>query len=288
MTVADALRKWGVTVVEVSGWQTRGWLKGFGGTWDPHGVVCHHTANAGFRGVDAPSLNVCINGRPDLAGPLCQIVLGYSGTAFLIAGRGANHAGKGGWNGLSGNAAVWGIEAENTGLGEPWPPEQLDAFVRCCAALAEFSGFGPEMVCGHKEWTPQKIDPAGIDMNDFRARVAALLNGAAIPQLSEEDDMAGEWVLMWHEGENRQYAVLAQGGVNVGKHHLALAAQVEVFNGGFNGPVGNLGNQGRLLDSLPWVGAAPAWADQTEEQILAELKQLPAATIDKLVARLRA
>ncbi len=195
--VADALRKWGVKVVEVDGWQTRGWKVSRGGQrFDPQGVVDHHTANGGFRGVDAPALQLCVNGRPPskaepngLPGPLCQIVLGYSGTAYLIAAFGANHAGSGGWRGLSGNGSVWGIEAENNGVGEPWPQAQLDAFVRCNAALAEFSGFGPEMCCGHKEWTRQKIDPAGIDMNDFRSKVAALLARKPNTPAAEPDEL---------------------------------------------------------------------------------------------------
>lgn len=252
MTVADALRKWGVTVVEVDGWETRGWLKGYGGTWDPAGVVCHHTANGGFRGVDAPSLNVCIDGRPDLAGPLCQIVLGYSGTAYLIAGLGANHAGKGGWRELWGNASVWGIEAENNGRGEPWPDVQVDAFHRCCAALAEFSGFGADDVCGHKEWTPQKIDPAGIDMNEFRGRVADLLAGTAqLPIPPQEDEMNKHW-FMRHEVSGSVYWCAG----NEERPMVILRAptlpELEELRRRTPGAIDG-GNDGAWLDMLPWV-----------------------------------
>jgi len=112
--LADALRAEGVTVVEEPGWRDRG-----NPTFSPKGVICHHTAGPA-RG-DAPSLGTCINGRPGLPGPLCQIVLARSGTAHVIASGRANHAGAGGWRGLTGNTSVFGIEAENTGLGEPWP-----------------------------------------------------------------------------------------------------------------------------------------------------------------------
>lgn len=189
MNLVDTLKKWGLTVVEIDGWQQRGWtVNRFGQKWSPRGAVMHHTANGGFRGVDAPSLGVCINGRPPspaeptgLPGPLCQMVLGYSGTVYLIAGLGANHAGSGGWGTLQGNGSVWGIEAENNGVGEPWPQVQLDAYYRCAAALAEYTGFAPGSICGHKEWTTAKIDPAGIDMNGFRRRVATLLEEGPAP-----------------------------------------------------------------------------------------------------------
>jgi hypothetical protein len=227
MNLPDMLRKWGVNVVEFPGWQTRGWLSGYGGAWNPRGVVCHHTANGGYRGIDAPSLNVCVNGRPDLAGPLCQIVLGYSGTAYVIAALGANHAGKGGWANLSGNASVWGIEAENTGLGEAWPAVQVDAFHRCCAALGELSGFGPEMVCGHKEWTPTKIDPAGLDMNQFRSAVAALLDNGP----NQEDEMNAEQEAILRDIQGWVKGNIAQAvGAGNGKVPLyAIAADTNVW-----------------------------------------------------------
>ena len=62
-----------------------------------------------------PSLEVCINGRPDLAGPLCNVMVGRDNTMFVVAAGRANHAGSGGWRGRSGNSTVYGIERENTG-----------------------------------------------------------------------------------------------------------------------------------------------------------------------------
>lgn len=172
--IADALRAEGVRVQEYPRWKERG-----SATFNPRGVICHHTAGPA-RG-DAPSLDVCINGRRDLPGPLCQIVLARSGTAHVIASGRANHAGLGGWRGLEGNTSVLGIEAENTGAGEPWPPVQYDAYVRCVAALCRRGQIPVGMVCGHKEWAPKrKIDPAGIDMAKFRADVLARL-GDVLP-----------------------------------------------------------------------------------------------------------
>lgn len=167
--LARALRTEGVTVVEHPGWLTRGRELG-----DVQGVICHHTAGP-TRG-NAPSLGTCVNGRSDLPGPLAQIVLGRDGTAYVIAAGKANHAGTGSWRGITGNSHVLGIEAENTGRGEPWGAAQYDAYVRCCAAICRHERLSADRVCGHKEWAPRrKIDPAGIDMPAFRLKVAARL-----------------------------------------------------------------------------------------------------------------
>lgn len=164
--IANRLRAYGLQVVEVAGWQTRG-----SSYFDPKGVVAHHTAS--HAGRDAPALGICINGRAGLAGPLANIVLSRSGIVYVIAAGRANHAGSGGFRGLSGNSSVFGIEAENNGVGEPWGQAQLDAYYKVCAALLEDIGRDSSWVCGHKEWAPRrKIDPTGLDMNQFRANVS--------------------------------------------------------------------------------------------------------------------
>jgi hypothetical protein len=168
--IIDAARATGYPVVEVAGWQTRG-----SSSFDPRGVVCHHTAGAATG--DMPSLNLIVNGRSDLPGPLSQFGLGRSGTIYVVAAGRANHAGAGGWKGLVGNSSVFGIEAEHTGArGVPWPTAQLDAYERLIAQLCKRGGFDPSMVCAHREWAPsRKIDPTGIDMNEMREAVAAVL-----------------------------------------------------------------------------------------------------------------
>lgn len=167
--LADRLRAAGLTVVETDGWRERG-SAGF----EPRGVVVHHTASNRTTG-DAPSLNICIKGRPDLPGPLCQVLIGRSGRCYLIASGRANHAGSGGWRGLSGNSSVLGIEAENDGRGEPWSADLMRAFL--CATAVCLGGIDQDAswCCGHKEWTSRKIDPAGINMDAFRGSVASLL-----------------------------------------------------------------------------------------------------------------
>lgn len=181
--LADALRAAGLRVAEVDGWRTRG-----SSTFTPRVVIAHHTAGAATGNM--PSLNILVKGRSDLPGPLCQVGLGRDGTAYVVAAGRANHAGSGGWRGVAGNSNAWGIEAENTGRGQAWTSEQLRAYPIICAVLCKLASVGASAVCGHREWTPRKIDPAGIDMAWLRNMTGAILGAAPTPPTPpEEDDM---------------------------------------------------------------------------------------------------
>ena len=171
------LRAAGLKVAEQPGWETRG----HGDMGPVLGVLCHHTAGA--KTGDAPSLKIVTEGRRDLAGPLSQLVLGRSGTFYMVAAGKCWHAGAGTWQGVtSGNTHLIGIEAENTGLkDDPWPEVQMDAYARGCAAILKHIGGAPIMVAGHKEYaTPKgrKSDPS-FDMAKFRDRVVACLSPPA-------------------------------------------------------------------------------------------------------------
>lgn len=182
--LADKCRQWGLATREVDGWTTRGTTSLL-----PVGVMAHHTAGPSTG--ELPSLGTLINGRPDLAGPLCQVGLGRSGTVYIVAAGRANHAGEGNWGGATGNSSFLGIEAENNGR-QPWPDVQLQAYFTLCAALSDGIHQQANMVCGHKEYaTPpgRKPDPHTLDMHAFRTRVQQLLIGGDMPwsdaQISE-------------------------------------------------------------------------------------------------------
>lgn len=174
--LASVLRDAGLTVIEQPGWQTRG----HGDMGTVRGVMIHHTAGA--KGKNAPSLNIVQNGRPDLKGPLSQLLLARDGTYYVVAAGLCSHAGAGAWQGITaGNASFIGIEAENTGLpDDPWPEVQMDAYKRGTAALM-MKIRAPIIMCvGHKEYAlpkGRKSDPS-FDMNRFRSEVAALMGGA--------------------------------------------------------------------------------------------------------------
>jgi hypothetical protein len=187
LAVAAELEELGVPVQFVPGWQGRGRPYSF----NPRGVVCHHTATKGYS-YDYPSLGIVRDGRSDLPGPLSQFGIGrHTGTVYVIAAGYANHAGGGGWGGLTGNGSTWGIEAENDGIGEEWGPEMLGAYLALVTALCRHTGIDADMVCRHAEWSDGgKIDTATAPMNDgdwIRAQVAARL---AAPEPDEEEDMA--------------------------------------------------------------------------------------------------
>jgi N-acetylmuramoyl-L-alanine amidase len=185
--LADRIRAKGVTVVEVAGWRSRG-----RGDYDPDGAVHHHTAGGPHGAV--PSLATVIHGRPGIPGPLCNVLQSREANpahdkAFVIAAGRANHAGKGGWRGLSGNRKMGGLEVEHTGNG-PVPVARLEISARILAALMEAPGSSRSAanVCQHAEWAPtRKVDfrsLAPFTPDSFRHHVAALI-GRAI----QEDDM---------------------------------------------------------------------------------------------------
>ena len=176
----DVLAGAGLKVSLVDGWETRG---------DERlgrilGVICHYTATPDASR-NMPTLGLLVRGRSDLPGPLCQLGLGRDGTFYVVASGRANHAGRGEWNGVTtGNTSFVGIEAENSGRADdPWPAVQLDAYHRGVAAILREVGRTAASCCGHREYalpTGRKSDP-NFCMDEFRRRVAAVLNGEVSP-----------------------------------------------------------------------------------------------------------
>lgn len=175
----QVLRAWGLTVIESPGWETRG----HGDMGKIQGILCHHTCGA-LHG-NLPSLQVLIDGRPDLPGPLSQLGLGRDGTYDVVCAGKGWHAGTGNWQGIvDGNAHLIGIEAENIGTSdkngnplEPWPAVQLDAYKRGCAAILKHIGAAALMCAGHKEYALPKgrKDDPNFDMVKFRADVSVIM-----------------------------------------------------------------------------------------------------------------
>lgn len=185
--LADALRGAGLSVVEHEGWQNRG----RGPMSAIKGVICHHTAGPPApKGGATPALNLVLNGRADLPGPLSQLYLARDGTFHVLAAGRCNHAGAGLWRGITGNSSSIGIEAENAGDGKDlWPDVQMDAYARGVEAILKHLGLSPDDACGHKEYaTPRgrKIDPS-FDMGQFRAGIRVIMQGLTdqkAPQIS--------------------------------------------------------------------------------------------------------
>lgn len=192
--IVEAYRDHGLTVRLWPGWETRG-----SSLFWPRCHVCHHDAIDTRYAWPPP---IFADGRPDLAGPIANDNLNAAGEVTMIAAGRANHAGAGSWHGIVGNSSAWGTEAQNAGTGQEWPDAQIDAYVRMSAALAEYFGFTPEMVCRHAEWAPtRKIDPWGpwqdghrweLDASHFRALVAR--GGTGAEMTTEEWEKLGDWM----------------------------------------------------------------------------------------------
>lgn len=198
--LANVLRAAGLTVVECDGWANRGYAGQ--DLADVRGVLWHHTAThrSRFDNSDAPTLSMCLNGRSDLAGPLCNIVFGRNGTVYLVAAGVANHAGAGSAAGIPtnmGNHYLIGIEMESSGIAPwDWTPDQLRVAPYLGAALER--SYGTSLQIAHYEYSSQgKIDPAGWPggMDGLRESINASLSGASItPQSTtitpeEDEDM---------------------------------------------------------------------------------------------------
>ncbi|GAA1919883.1 peptidoglycan-binding protein [Streptantibioticus ferralitis] len=194
------LKHAGLGVVEVGNWRTHN--RNHKGPWGPvHGVVIHHT---GSYSSEADMVEFCRVGYDELPGPLCHGVIDRSGTVHLVGYGRTNHAGLGDSAVLDaviaerkvpvdrvadtdGNKVFYGFECINNGEGQPWPSAQVEAMAEAAAAICKAHGWNERSVIGHKEWQPGKPDPAGIDMDDFRARVAAYIKGGSNPPAPKPD-----------------------------------------------------------------------------------------------------
>lgn len=190
------------------------------GPWGPlNGVMIHHTGGLNAEGF-------VWSGDSDLPGPLCHGYINKAGEVVLIGWGRANHAGggdpdtlnavinetypvpapnthDGGAGSVDGNSHFVGYECENKGDGkDPWPEVQLDAMVRATAAVLRHYGWSVNSAIRHMDWSDWKSDPAGVDWDAFRARVAAQLGhpadgsgttnpGPVDPQPSDPDAFPG-------------------------------------------------------------------------------------------------
>lgn len=175
--LAKELRKLhDLEVKVVPGWKQAGRP----GTFAPRAIIEHHTASPEGSG-NAPSLGVVVHGRADLTGPLCNFLIARDGTIIFVAAGIANHAGLGGpLVGLPANDAndsAFGVEIENNGTGEDYPPKQMRSSAILSAVLLRRMDLTPRFNIAHKEWTSRKIDPS-FAMDAFRRRVRRALQEA--------------------------------------------------------------------------------------------------------------
>lgn len=167
--LADVLERAGLDVTTQDGWETRARSSGGFDADRPWCVMWHHAASA--PGASTESVANYASYGSDVA-PVCNIVLGRAGDVIVCAAGATNTNGKGGPVGVSRgvvpldsmNTYAIGIEAVNTGVGEPWPAAQIDAYYAMNNALTAAYGLEPGDCCTHAVWAPgRKIDPATAD-----------------------------------------------------------------------------------------------------------------------------
>lgn len=210
--LADTLRAAGLTVIEVSGWQTR--ARGSGGYTNnrPWIVMLHHTASPpswdGKRDAD-----YCATGDP--SAPLSNLYIDRKGQVWVLAAGATNTNGKGRSRPTSKgtvpqdsmNSYAVGIEMGNNGVGEVWPAPLIDSMFTTTIALLDKLGLADSDVGLHEWYSPgRKIDPATCNVAgpwvpnpwnssgtwDLDAVWAEITNrrvGGAPPPDDEEDDV---------------------------------------------------------------------------------------------------
>lgn len=203
--LADDLRKEGCKVREYPGWRTRG-RPASTGAFAPYGVLWHHTGSRSSYSNPAPTLRMCVQGRSDLPGPLCQVVIGYDGTCHVIAAGRANHAGRcSGFGPFSTGDANWqlvGFEIDYDGT-QPMSPQQKDAATRASAACLRRFGHGSLYAARHAETSiTGKWDTGGVTGTQLRLMIRRYMDSGTPPKPptpNPEDDMAlskedKEWI----------------------------------------------------------------------------------------------
>jgi hypothetical protein len=198
--IPQVLRNAGLDVRELDGWATRG-----NTSINPRGVVLHHSADQSSN--PAAYARFLFNGRTDLPGPLYNVYADRDGVQWVIGAGRANHAGSGGWKGLAGNSSVFGYCLGNNGLGEAYPPVQMVAAETALVAILRFLDVPADMLCGHKEWTTRKPDPAGIEMGVFRTLIRTRLVEPEPEQLTlAEQQKLRELIRSWESvGSNTSW-----------------------------------------------------------------------------------
>ena len=152
-------------------WKSRG-RPASTGDFTPEGVLCHHTASPPGT-TDRTDLQCILAGNSSAPGPISQLYLGRGGAVYIVAAGRANHGGKGIRPGIDSGCAdmnryLLGIEAGNSGVGEPWPDIQIDRYGAVVAALCAHYGWSIDAdVYLYATTGPpsggcnSKIDPAG-------------------------------------------------------------------------------------------------------------------------------
>lgn len=173
---------------DLTGPADRAWgARGVSGTFEPVGVMLHHTAGPMRDEIPAERM---IDGREGLSGPLANFGVSRNGTIDCYTVGRTHSAGSGDERVLSaliadepppaprddntsGNTWFYAIEVDHTGAHEDDRARWLRA-AHVAVTLCRAWGWPASRVIGHSEWTSRKVDPC-VDMDVFRGAVGLRL-----------------------------------------------------------------------------------------------------------------
>ncbi len=164
--LAAVLRAAGLNVIEQSGWQQRARSSGGYASGRPLCVMWHHTASGASTSAKADT-DYMSHGAS--AAPIANIMIARNGDVWVLAAGATNTNGDGVALQFSRgtvpagqmNTHAIGMEIQNTGVGQAYSVECVDAAMRTSLACAAAYGLAPADVAGHWDYSgPRKIDPA--------------------------------------------------------------------------------------------------------------------------------
>ena len=143
----------GLEVREVAGWENRG-RPASSGAFDPRGIVTHHVGARTSATNPTAGLQLLVDGRPDLRGPLAHVATDYLGRVWLIAAGRANVNGPSrgvpGFPERDGNAVLLGDEVMTDGT-QPLPAAQRHAIAVVNLVVATHYGTPLEHLYRHAD-----------------------------------------------------------------------------------------------------------------------------------------
>lgn len=166
LDMATVLRTAGCEVIEVQGWERRARNAGGYQPGRPWAIMWHHSASSPGTSAKSNIDYICYQSQD---APLANLYLHSDGVFWVCAGGTTNTNGKGRPLNFSKgtvpldsmNSYAIGIEACNSGEGEPWSETMINAYFRGSNALAKAYGLFPSDLCSHQHYAPdRKIDPA--------------------------------------------------------------------------------------------------------------------------------
>jgi len=164
--LADVLRRAGLRVIEQDGWQKRARSSGGYSDSRPWCVMWHHTASGANASASSDASYMSYGSENK---PVANLMIARNGEVWVLAAGATNTNGKGNSRRFSKgtvpadsmNSYAVGMEIQNTGVGQAYSVECINAAFGASLAVCAAYGLAPDDVDCHHTYAPgRKIDPA--------------------------------------------------------------------------------------------------------------------------------